>query len=67
MYIRSITLIHPSFEIVGGAERVALKFMEAVAEEGLPINIITFNSIGIRRFWGISLQRYLFGYGNFHT
>jgi len=52
MYRRSITLIHPSFEIVGGAERVALKFMEAVAEEGLPINIITFNSIGIRRFLG---------------
>jgi len=50
MYRRSITLVHPLFETVGGTERVALKFMEAVAEEGLPINVITFNSIGIRRF-----------------
>ena len=49
MYRRGITIVHPSFEILGGAERVALKFMEAVAEEDLPINIITFNSIGIRR------------------
>jgi len=67
MYRRSITLIHPSFEIVGGAERVALKFMEAVAEEGLPINIITFNSIGIRRFLGnlsskISIRLWEFPY-----
>jgi glycosyltransferase involved in cell wall biosynthesis len=49
MYRRSITLVHPLFETVGGAERVALTFMDAVVEEGLPINIVTFSSIGIRR------------------
>jgi hypothetical protein len=48
--MRNITLVHPSFEVVGGAERVALKFMEAVAEAGFAINLVTFNSIGIRNF-----------------
>gem|GEM_PF-3397224 len=50
IYIRNITFVHPSFEVVGGAERVALKFMEAVAEAGFAINLVTFNSIGIRNF-----------------
>jgi hypothetical protein len=48
--MRNITFVHPSFEVVGGAERVALKFMEAVAEAGFAINLVTFNSIGIRNF-----------------
>jgi glycosyltransferase involved in cell wall biosynthesis len=48
--MRNIVFIHPSFEVVGGAERVALKFMEAVAETGFTITLITFNSVGIRKF-----------------
>jgi glycosyltransferase involved in cell wall biosynthesis len=48
--MRNVTFVHPSFEVVGGAERVTLKFMEAVAEEGIPINVVTFSSIGIRKF-----------------
>ncbi len=40
MYRRGITIVHPSFEIVSGAKRVALKFMETVAEENLPINVL---------------------------
>jgi glycosyltransferase involved in cell wall biosynthesis len=48
--MRNVTFVHPSFEVVGGAERATLKFMEAVAEEGFPINVVTFSSIGIRKF-----------------
>jgi glycosyltransferase involved in cell wall biosynthesis len=49
-YLRNIVFIHPSFEVVGGAERVALKFMEVAAEKGFAINLVTFNGVGIRNF-----------------
>jgi glycosyltransferase involved in cell wall biosynthesis len=48
--MRKFTFVHPSFDVLGGAERVALKFMEAVAEEGFPINLVTFSSFGLRKF-----------------
>jgi glycosyltransferase involved in cell wall biosynthesis len=48
--LRNIVFVHPSFEVVGGAERVALKFMEVAAEEGFAINLVTFNGVGIRDF-----------------
>jgi glycosyltransferase involved in cell wall biosynthesis len=48
--LRNIVFVHPSFEVVGGAERVALKFMEIAAEEGFAINLVTFNGVGITNF-----------------
>jgi glycosyltransferase involved in cell wall biosynthesis len=48
--LKTITFVHPSFEVVGGAEKVALKFMEAAAEEGLAVNLVTFDDTSIKNF-----------------
>ena len=48
--MKNITVVHPSFNVLGGAERVALKVIEAISEEGFSVNVITFDAIGIKEF-----------------